>query len=149
MKDIYTKNDIIILNLGKYIISDSCRFFEYTKKRKDQEKEMWRIIYYRVKDIDENKRFIFLKKYFNINNLPMCKILIILDQNVIRFYPEELYFGNLPPSLDIIYIPFYICCSLKNIFRLPYGCKIKYYLTYNDIPELQRNMIYRIYKIDY
>jgi hypothetical protein len=145
IKDIYTKNDIIIFSFNKYNnnINNGCRFLKYI--------EMYSDLLYYMDWTTSYRPNIRKTNDLNINNLPLCKILVVLDEFVTSSL-QHLYFERLPPSLEIIYIPVNRMRIEKDYyekyFRLPYGCKIKYYKFYSEILELQQKYTYQILTVE-
>ena len=83
-------------------------------------------------------------EYKTLDNLPTyTKTLILINDNF------NIMMQHLPPSIDIIYIKHsdYNKIDYNSAIRLPYGCKIKYFKTFDEIPELNRAVTYSIYNV--
>jgi hypothetical protein len=81
-------------------------------------------------------------EYKTLDNLPTCtKTLILINDNF------NIMMQHLPPSIDTIYIKHseYNNIDYNSAIRLPYGCTIKCFKKYSEIPELNKSVTYPIY----
>ena len=80
-------------------------------------------------------------EYKTLDNLPTyAKTLILINDNF------NIMMQHLPPSIDTIYIKHSEHNNIvyNSAIRLPYGFKIKYFKTFDEIPELNRAVTYSI-----